>query len=122
MDMTTAIITICVSVIGSSALATLIQFFVSRADKKHDKFDEIYKRLDKIDEAQKKSEKDSVRMQLILMMSNYPEQEQEIIMLAEHYFSKHPNGLGGNWYATSLFNRWLKENNIAEPCWFDNHD
>lgn len=116
------LMTILLSIMGSTGVATLIQFFINRADKRKDGLKEINNRLDKIRKSQDQNERDLVRLQLILMMAVYPQQEHEIIMLAERYFSKPPVGLGGDWYATSLFNKWLKTNNIAEPEWFNSQD
>ena len=61
------------------------------------------------------SEKDTLRTQLLIMLSDYPEETQEIMTIAQHYFGD----LKGDWYATSLFNRWITEREVAEPAWFD---
>ena len=34
--------------------------------------------------------------------------------IAEHYFKK----LDGNWYMTSIFNKWLVDTDTAKPDWF----
>lgn len=115
MDMTTAIITICVSVIGSSAMATLIQFFVNRSDNKHDRLKGIEESLEKISKRLDENEMDGIRTQMLLMMSDYPDNVTEIMKLAERYFGE----LGGDWYMTSIFNKWLGHNKIAKPEWFD---
>lgn len=67
------------------------------------------------DEKLKKLEIDIVRTQLLLMMAYYPNNVQEILKVAEHYFAD----LHGNWYATSLFFSFLEKNEIAEPEWFN---
>lgn len=37
----------------------------------------------------------------------------------ERYFRKPPNGLGGNWYMTSLFDKWIIQHNSGiKPEWF----
>ena len=64
------------------------------------------------------TEKDELRTQLLLLLSDYPEERQEIMKLAEHYFKD----LKGNWYATTLFNNWLVERQIARPEWFRVND
>lgn len=107
--------TILVAIISSTSVATLVQFFVSRADKKHDKLDKIEQALEKINHRLDKNEMDAVRTQMLLMISDYPNNVPEIMRLAEHYFGD----LSGNWYMTSLFNKWLDENKIAKPEWFD---
>ena len=62
-----------------------------------------------------KQERDSCRTQMLLLMSDYPGQTEEIMRLARHYFQD----LSGNWYMTSLFNKWLSDNNIGKPEWFN---
>lgn len=96
--------TIIVAIIGSTALSTLVQFFVNRHDAKKN----VQSRLVTL-------EKDTLRTQLLLLLTMKPEEQQEVLTIGQHYFEK----LDGNWYMTSLFNKWLKANNIAEPEWFD---
>lgn len=96
-------ITIIVAVLGSTALATLIQFFVNR----HDLKEGVQGKLTLL-------EKDGLRTQLLLLILLRPEEEHEILTLAEKYFVK----LDGNWVATPIFNRWCMERNI-EPEWLD---
>jgi hypothetical protein len=100
-------VTIIIAVLGSTGLSTLIQYFVSRHDKKHDRLAQIEKKLDK-------TEKDSVRLQLLFLIKMMPTETQEILACAQHYFCD----LDGNWYATSLFFRWMQEYKVARPQWF----
>ena len=106
---------ILLEILGSGALAALISggfnIFMSRKGWRG----KIESKLDVIERNQDVSERDSCRTQLLLMLSDYPHETTEIMKLAEHYFSD----LDGNWYLTSLFNKWLTENNIAEPSWFN---
>lgn len=97
------IVTIVGIIAGSTALATLIQFFVTR----HDNRKSLSKRLDKL-------ERDGLRTQLLLLILIRPQEKQEILTLSEHYFAD----LKGNWYMTSIFNRWIEDTGIAEPEWF----
>lgn len=94
---------IIIAVVGSTTLATLVQFFVTRHDNKRN----LSKRLDRL-------ERDGLRTQLLLLVLLKPGEKQEILTLAEHYFKD----LKGNWYMTSIFNTWVEENGIAEPEWF----
>ena len=100
-EMTTGII---VAVLSSG----LIQFLINRFDKKNDK-------LDKIISEQKKTEKDQLRTQLLVMMTLMPNSHEEIMQLAQRYFGE----LKGDWFYSSLFARWIKENNIEKPLWFE---
>lgn len=100
--------------LGSAALFTFIQFLITRHDNKKGETAFIKNELKEIREKQAKGEKDELRTQLLLMLADYPEETVEIMKIAEHYFSD----LDGNWYLTSLFNKWLIARNIAKPEWF----
>lgn len=86
----------------------LIQFFINRFDKKNDK-------LDKIISEQMKNEKDGLRTQLLVMMNLMPNSHEEIMQLAQRYFGE----LKGDWFYSSLFAKWIKDNKIEKPIWFD---
>lgn len=100
--------TFIIAIVTSTALATLIQFLISRHDRKHDRLEKIEKQLNK-------TERDSVRMQLLFMIRQMPEEKHEIMTLAQYYF----DSLEGNWYMSSLFAKWLDKENIAKPIWFN---
>lgn len=101
---------VVVAVISSG----LIQFLITRADKKKD--NPIEAKLDKIIAEQKKNEKDQLRTQLLVMMNLMPDSHEEIMQLAQRYFGE----LKGDWFYSSLFAKWLKDNNIEKPIWFEN--
>lgn len=102
------VLTIVVAVLASQALFGFIQFLITRKDTKKN----VYGKLTLL-------EKDVLRTQLLLLILMQPEEQQEILTIAEHYFSPPPKGLNGNWYMTSIFNKWLKKMDIAEPDWFN---
>lgn len=99
--------TIVLAVIGSNALFAFLQFLIGRHDTKKN----IKGKLTVL-------EKDVLRTQLLLLILLKGEEKQEILTIAEHYFKD----LHGDWYMTSIFNKWLKEKTIAEPEWFDNEE
>jgi len=112
-----------VGLIGAFLGSGLIQFLISRKDQqKKDsieaKLQPIGEKIDKILTEQKKTEKDSLRTQLLVMMYSLPNNHEEIMTLAQRYFGE----LKGDWFYSSLFNKWLKENNIEKPLWFDHKD
>lgn len=100
--------TIILAVLGSTALSSLIQFLIKRHDdKKNAKFN-VKEKLSVL-------EKDILRTQMLLLILMKPEEKKEILTIGEHYFKD----LKGNWYMTSIFNKWLKDSDIAEPEWFE---
>ena len=106
--------------LGAILGSGIIQFFVTRHDNRkkesiESKLDPIVKKLDKIIAEQKTSEKDALRTQLLVMMTTLPNNHEEIMTLAERYFGQ----LKGDWFYSSLFAKWLKENDIEKPIWFD---
>ena len=108
--------TIILAVLSSG----LVQFFVTRKDNQKkenidEKLEPIGQKLDKLLNEQKKNEKDNLRTQLLVMMTVMPHDHHEIMTLAERYFGQ----LKGDWFYSSLFNKWLKENEIEKPTWFD---
>ena len=100
---------VAVALLGSG----LIQFLITRADKK--KENPIEQKLDKIIDEQKKNEKDQLRTQLLVMMNLMPDSHEEIMQLAQRYFKE----LKGDWFYSSLFAKWIKDNDIEKPIWFE---
>ena len=101
------------AVIGAVLGSGLIQFLITRHDQ--NKANPIEKKIDKILEEQQKTEKDNLRTQLLVMMNMMPNNHEEIMTLAERYFKE----LKGDWFYSSLFSKWLKDNNVEKPLWFD---
>lgn len=95
---------IIIAIIGSGALSALIAGI----------FNLINNRREKLDKRFSLFEKDILRTQMLLMLKDFPEEKQEILKLAQHYFGD----LQGNWYLTTMFNQWLEDNGIAKPEWF----
>ena len=89
--------------IGSGAFATIVTAIINAVSSRKG----IKSKL-------KKLEKDSIRTQLLLMISDYPGEKQEIMTLAQYYFEV----LKSDWYMTSLFDKWLKKNGLDRPSWF----
>lgn len=93
--------------LGSNALFAFFQFLINRHDTKKN----IKGKLTLL-------EKDGLRTQLLLLLLLMPDEKKEILTIGQHYFSKPPDGLGGNWYMTSLFDKWLDKYDVAKPEWF----
>lgn len=102
------IIEIISIIFGTAGVIGFVQFLISRRDKRNDLLGKIDKKLDKI-------ERDNCRTQLLLLLSDYPGNNKEILELAQHYFFD----LKGDWYMSSLFAEWLNQHGIEIPPWFD---
>lgn len=96
--------TIILAVLGSTALSSLIQFLIKRWDDKHNVKDKLAT-----------LEKDVLRTQMLLLILMKPDEKKEILTIGEHYFKT----LKGDWYMTSIFNKWLEASGTAEPEWFE---
>lgn len=112
---------IIIAVIGCGLLNVLATAIISAVNNRKSRLktiegqlEEVNKRLDDVDDKLIKCEKDSLRTQLLLMISDYPDNIEGIMAVGERYFG----GLHGNWYATALFNQWLELKEIAKPEWF----
>ena len=103
----TVVIQMIITALGSVGFYSFIQFLITRKDNRKDLLGKIVKALDK-------AERDNCRTQLLLLMSDYPEERKEIFTLAEHYFAD----LKGDWYMTAIFRRFIKDENIEPPVWF----
>lgn len=109
------VITIFAAAIGSTALWQFFQFLLNRKDKKADKHDDTAENIQSIKKTCAKLERDACRTQMLVMMAHHETDTAEILKLAQHYFGD----LNGNWYMTSMFNRWLEKNGIGKPEWFN---
>lgn len=123
--MTEPTITIIAAICGCTAFWQLIDHLIEARRKQGFNIDQAVRDIQKnmsalrdnqedIKRSLAKTEKDSVRTQLLLLMSDYPDNTQEIMGVAQHYF----DDIGGNWYMTTLFNRWLEKEQIGRPDWF----
>ncbi len=61
-------------------------------------------KIDNVSEQIKSIELDAARTQLLTLISDYPDNEEEIMRVAKYYFQD----LDGDWYMTSLFTKWAK--------------
>ena len=101
-----------ISAMTSGGVLGFAQFLIKRKDDKKQRAED--KQDDDIKGTLKKLEKDGLRTQLLLLLLLQPDEETEILKIAEHYFVK----LKGNWYMTSMFSKWCKTRDLR-PEWFD---
>lgn len=103
---------ILIAVLGGGNALLFIKFLIERHDRKHETKEE--NELGGINDRLGKLEKDGIRTQLLLLILLRPDEQTEILKVAEHYFCK----LHANWYMTSMFKKWCDEQGL-EPEWFD---
>ena len=108
-----------ISAMTSGGVLGFIQFLIKRKDDKEQRAEDKEERqenkdFDSIKEILKKLEKDVLRTQLLMLILLQPDEETEILKIAQHYFVK----LKGNWYMTSMFSKWCKTRDLR-PEWFD---
>ena len=65
-------------------------------------------KIDKVSEQINDIELDSTRTQLLTLISDYPNNEEEIMRVAKYYFQD----LDGDWYMTSLFTKWAESKGL----------
>lgn len=104
---------IVLGLLGGGNLVLFVKFLIERHDRKKERAEDqdkesVKKRLIVL-------ERDGLRTQLLLLILLRPTEQTEILRLAEHYFKD----LKGNWYMTSIFNKWIESEKVAEPEWFD---
>ena len=100
--------TIIIAILASNGLFALIQFLITRRDTQKNVKGKLLT-----------LEKDVLRTQLLFLMTLMPNEKKEILTIAEHYFAPPPKGLDGNWYMTSLFDKWITEHcDGVKPEWF----
>lgn len=117
--------TIILALISSGVLSTLItalfQYLAtkrSRRDGLESKVDTLVADQAAMMKAQKKQEGDILRVELKLMISDFPDQEADILRLAQHYF----NDLHANWVMAATFKQWLKQRGIDLPDWYNDRE
>ena len=100
------IATLVLAILGSNGFFALLQFLITRWDTRKN-----------LKGTLRKLEKDGLRTQLLLLILMQPDEQTEILKIAECYFVK----LKGNWYMTSVFSKWCKSRGLR-PEWFNFED
>lgn len=77
----------------------------------NEKIQNLTNNIDKILAVTNETRKDTVRIQLLMVLSQQPDNTDTIFKLAEAYFVN----LQGDWYMTNEFVKWAKEHNIIIP-------
>ena len=102
--MDSVIVAVISSALGSAGLFSFIQFLINRNDKKGEDRCQYTAQLNRIESKTTQNEKAIVRLQLIYLIHEQPENKDTILMTAERYFIE----LDGNGEAWTVFNEWAK--------------
>lgn len=94
---------IIIAIIGSGVLSTVLSMIVGAVQRKS---------------KLRKLEKDTVRLQLLFLMYVIPDETQELMNVAQYYFTV----LKADWYMTTLFDKHLKARGLERPSWFNGGD
>lgn len=105
------IVAIVVAVLGSGGLFTFIQFLINRNDTTKAELLGIKKDLEE-------NKLSACRTELLIMMNHYPNETKEIYRLGQKYF----RDLGGDFYMTAMFAKWLQEHDLPRPVWLVEED
>lgn len=90
-----------VGVIGAAAVGIGTWCMGQAMAETNGKIDNVSEKIDSI-------ELNSTRNQLLTLISNYPDNEEEILKVAKYYFKD----LNGDWYMTSLFSKWANSKGL----------
>lgn len=75
------------------------------------KIEQLNSNIDELLTLSKDTRKDTIRIQLLMVMSHNPENTDTILKLAEVYFVD----FIGDWYMTNEFSKWAKKHNVIVP-------
>lgn len=110
MDIVLAIAT---SAIGSAGLFGLIQFLISRHDKRDNDIKFIKDSIGQINSKCDRNELATTRLQLIFLVQTQPDNKDTILQTAQRYFIE----LDGNGEAWVVFDSWAKDKKI-DLAWY----
>ena len=102
--MDSVVVAVISSAFGSAGLFGLIQFLIRRYDQKNQDKCQYTTQLNRIEERTIQNEKAIVRLQLIYLIHEQPENKDTILLTAQRYFIE----LNGNGEAWAVFDEWAK--------------
>lgn len=98
------ILAIITSAFGSAGLFGLIQFLITRKDRKEEDKCHYTAQLSRIETKVTQNEKAITRLQLIYLIHEQPQNKDTILLTAQRYFIE----LDGNGEAWAVFDKWAK--------------
>lgn len=106
--------TLFTGILGSAGLFSLIQYLVTRHDRKHDRIGAIETKIDNIDKKCDRNELATTRLQLLWLIKTQPKNHDTILRTAQRYFID----LDGNAEAYDVFDHWRKVEDVS-ISWFE---
>ena len=97
------------AILSSAGVFSLIQFLISRNDKKRDDLSDINKELNCIKTGQEDMNLRVTRIELANLINEDSENLDAILQVAEYYFID----LDGDAYAHAVFEKWANEHGVA---------
>lgn len=82
----------------------------------NDKIDKLTQSVNKILTLSEDTRRDTLRIQLLMILAHQPDNIDTILKLAQAYFVE----LKGDWYMTSEFNKWAKAHGVEVPQYIIN--
>ena len=100
---------IITTILSSAGLFGLVQFFVTRHDRKKNNIGKIEAELKALKKSQDDTNTRVTRIELLGLMRDDPENIDAILQVAEYYFIE----LDGNAYIHSMFEKWAVKHGVA---------
>ena len=97
------------TILGSAGVFSLIQFLVTRHDRRQDVLGEIKSDVLGVRKAQDEMNIRVTRMELLGLIRDDPNNVDAILQVAEYYFIE----LDGNAYAHAIFEKWAEAHGVA---------
>lgn len=101
--------TLLIALFSSAGTFSLIQFIISRHDRKKDNLSSLKKDLERIEKLQNDTNLRVTRMELMNLINRDSNNLDAILQVAEYYFVE----LDGNAYAHAIFEKWAIEHDVA---------
>ena len=100
---------IITTILSSAGLFGLVQFFVTRNDRKKNNLGRIESEIKALKKSQDDTNTRVTRIELLGLMRDDPENIDAILQVAEYYFIE----LDGNAYVHAMFENWAVKHGVA---------
>ena len=100
-----------ITILGSGAFFAFVQWFITFIDNKFINAQKKKNKEKEREELQISMDRKMTRIQLLLLIADYPTRVDEIMDVAYTYFIK----LNGDWFAHGIFDEWLDSQELHKP-------